>query len=223
VVVIAASILSADFGRLAEEVHAVEAAGADWLHLDVMDGHFVPNLTIGPDIVHAVRKVTRLTLDVHLMIEEPQRFIPAFAKAGANFISVHQEVAAKLPDLIRQIREHGVHPAVVINPETPVGTVIDILPSIDLLLIMSVHPGFAEQEFIESVVKKIDEAARLKRERGLSYLIEVDGGIKVNNTGRVAVAGAEVLVSGSGIFETPSYQETIAAMRRAANKVTKAA
>jgi len=223
VVVIAPSILSADFGRLAEEVHAVEAAGADWLHLDVMDGHFVPNLTIGPGIVHAVRKVTRLTLDVHLMIEEPQRFIPAFAKAGANFISVHQEVAAKLPDLIRQIREHGVHPAVVINPETPVGTVIDILPSIDLLLIMSVHPGFAEQEFIESVVEKIDEAARLKRERGLSYLIEVDGGIKVNNTGRVAAAGAEVLVSGSGIFETPNYHETIAAMRRAATSVTKAA
>jgi ribulose-phosphate 3-epimerase len=223
VVVIAPSILSADFGRLAEEVHAVEAAGADWLHLDVMDGHFVPNLTIGPGIVHAVRKVTRLTLDVHLMIEEPQRFIPAFAKAGANFISVHQEVAAKLPDLIRQIREHGVYPAVVINPETPVGTVIDILPSIDLLLIMSVHPGFAEQEFIESVVEKIDEAARLKRERGLSYLIEVDGGIKVNNTGRVAAAGAEVLVSGSGIFETPNYHETIAAMRRAATSVTKAA
>jgi ribulose-phosphate 3-epimerase len=223
VVVIAPSILSADFGRLAEEVHAVEAAGADWLHLDVMDGHFVPNLTIGPGIVHAVRKVTRLTLDVHLMIEEPQRFIPAFAKAGANFISVHQEVAAKLPDLIRQIREHGVHPAVVINPETPVGTVIDILPSIDLLLIMSVHPGFAEQEFIESVVEKIDEAARLKRERGLSYLIEVDGGIKVSNTGRVAAAGAEVLVSGSGIFETPNYHETIAAMRRAATSVTKAA
>ena len=222
-VVIAPSILSADFGRLAEEVHAVEAAGADWLHLDVMDGHFVPNLTIGPGIVHAVRKVTRLTLDVHLMIEEPQRFIPAFAKAGANFISVHQEVAAKLPDLIRQIREHGVHPAVVINPETPVGTVIDILPSIDLLLIMSVHPGFAEQEFIESVVEKIDEAARLKRERGLSYLIEVDGGIKVSNTGRVAAAGAEVLVSGSGIFETPNYHETIAAMRRAATSVTKAA
>ena len=222
-VTIAPSILSADLGRLAEEVCAVEAAGADWLHLDVMDGHFVPNLTIGPGIVHAVRKVTRLTLDVHLMIEEPQRFIPAFAKAGANFISVHQEVAAKLPDLIRQIREHGVHPAVVINPETPVGTVIDILPSIDLLLIMSVHPGFAEQEFIESVVEKIDEAARLKRERGLSYLIEVDGGIKVNNTGRVAAAGAEVLVSGSGIFETPNYHETIAAMRRAATSVTKAA
>jgi ribulose-phosphate 3-epimerase len=223
VVVIAPSILSADFGRLAEEVRAVETAGADWVHLDVMDGHFVPNLTIGPDIVRAVHGVTRLTLDVHLMIEEPHRFIPAFAKAGANFISVHPEVAAKLSDLIRQIREHGVRPSVAINPETPLEMVIDVLPSIDMLLVMSVHPGFAEQEFIESVVEKIEEAARLKRERGLSYLIEVDGGIKVNNTGRVAAAGAEVLVSGSGIFETPNYRETIAAMRRAAHSVTKAA
>jgi ribulose-phosphate 3-epimerase len=220
VVTIAPSILSADFGQLAEEVRAVEAAGADWLHLDVMDGHFVPNLTIGPDIVRAVRKVTSLTLDVHLMIEEPHRFILAFAKAGANFISVHPEIAAKLPDLICQIRERGVHPAVAINPETPLETVIDVLPSVDMLLVMSVHPGFAEQAFIESVVDKIYEAARLKRERGLSYLIEVDGGIKVNNTARVTAAGAEVLVSGSGIFETPNYRETIAAMRRAAAGVT---
>jgi ribulose-phosphate 3-epimerase len=174
-------------------------------------------------VVRAVRKVTPLTLDAHLMIAEPQRFIAAFAEAGANYISVHQEVAAPLPDLIRQIREHGVHPAVVINPDTPLDTVIDILPSVDLLLIMSVHPGFAAQEFIESALDKIVAAARLKRQRGLSYLIEVDGGIKVDNTARVVAAGAEVLVSGSGIFGTPNYRKTIAAMRQAAEQTQGAA
>jgi ribulose-phosphate 3-epimerase len=211
------SILSADFGRLAEEVRAVESAGADWLHLDVMDGHFVPNLTIGPGVVRAVRRTTRLTLDTHLMIEEPGRFIPAFARAGSDFISVHQEIGANLSDLIRQIREHNVRPAVAINPDTPLETVADILPSIDMLLVMTVHPGFAAQAFIESVLDKIAQAARWKRERGLSFLIEVDGGIKVDNTARVAAAGAQVFVSGSGIFGTQNYRDTIAAMRQAAD------
>ncbi len=216
-ITIAPSILSADFARLGDEVRAVEAAGAEWLHLDVMDGHFVPNLTIGPAVVRALRKITHLTLDAHLMIEEPQQFIPAFADAGADYISVHQEITDDLPALIRQIREHGCHPAVAINPDTALDTVRDVLPSIDMLLVMSVHPGFAAQAFIESVLEKVVEAARIKRERHLSFLIEIDGGVKVGNTARVAHAGAEVLVSGSGIFGTPDYQETIASMRRAAD------
>jgi ribulose-phosphate 3-epimerase len=218
VIKIAPSVLSADFRRLGEEVHAVEAAGADWIHLDVMDGHFVPNLTIGPAIVGAVRQVTKLTLDTHLMIEQPKRFVPAFARAGTDFISVHAEVCSDLPDVVAEIRRHGVRPAVVINPDTALDAVTDVLPQVDMLLIMSVHPGFGAQPFIETVVDKITAAAEFKQRRGLSCLIEVDGGIKVENAARVAAAGAEVLVSGSGIFSTPDYRATIASMRRVAEQ-----
>jgi len=213
---IAPSILSADFARLGADVEAVEAAGADWLHLDVMDGHFVPNLTIGPDIVKAVRGVSKLTLDTHLMIENPEKFIPAFAEAGTNYISVHVEICKDLPAVIKQIRDLGCKPAVVINPDTPLSAATAALPLVDMLLVMSVHPGFGAQPFIESVLAKVTEARRFREQHGLKFLIEIDGGIKVENTEQVVAAGAEVLVSGSGIFRTKDYTATITQMRAAA-------
>lgn len=213
VIRIAASVLSADFARLGEEIRAVTAAGADWIHLDVMDGHFVPNLTIGPDVVRAVRRVTNVPFDTHLMIDNPEKFLAAFARAGSNYITIHIEVCPNPTPILGEIRRLGVRPGIVVNPDTPLDTALPFLDQVDLLLIMSVHPGFAGQAFVESALEKIAAAADYRRRQGLEFLIEVDGGIKVSNAARAVRAGADVLVSGSGIFSTPNYAATIRAMR----------
>ena len=192
----------------------MQDAGTDWIHVDVMDGHFVPNLTIGPPVVEAFRKCTTLPLDVHLMIENPERYVADFAQAGADHLLVHQEACPHLHAVIQEIRRHNMRPGVVINPATPLSTVEVILPDVDLLLIMTVNPGFGGQTFIESSIDKVSAASRLKRERKLDFLIEVDGGIKAHNVGQVAAAGAEVFVMGTGLFATDDYHQTISQIRR---------
>ena len=192
----------------------MQDAGADWIHVDVMDGHFVPNLTIGPPVVEAFRKCTTLPLDVHLMIENPERYVADFAQVGADHLLVHQEACPHLHAVIQEIRRHNMRPGVVINPATPLSTVEVILPDVDLLLIMTVNPGFGGQTFIESSIDKVSAASRLKRERKLDFLIEVDGGIKAHNVGQVAAAGAEVFVMGTGLFATDDYHQTISQIRR---------
>jgi ribulose-phosphate 3-epimerase len=209
---ISPSILSANFGKLAEEVAAI--ATADYVHVDVMDGHFVPNLTIGPIVVEAVRAATKLPLDVHLMIEDAERWVPAYAKAGADLIGVHAEACPHLHRTLSQIRELGKKPYVVLNPATPIEAIEWVLGDVHQVLIMSVNPGFGGQRFIGTTLPKIAQLRKLINERGLATEIEVDGGIKVDNVSEVVKAGANVIVSGSGIFGTPSYANTIAEMRR---------
>lgn len=202
---IAPSILSADFMRLGEEIKAAETAGADMLHLDIMDGHFVPNITIGPAFVEAIRKISNLPLDVHLMIEEPDKFLRDFVKAGADYITVHIEASVHLHRTVQWIKESGVKAGVSLNPATPLWSLDHILSDIDMVLLMSVNPGFGGQEFIPSVLDKIKTLRNLINERGLNVLIEVDGGIKPNNAKEVASAGADILVMGSAFFNSEDY------------------
>ena len=212
---IAPSILSADFTRLGEEVKAVEKAGADYIHIDVMDGHFVPNITIGPLVVKAVRRITKLPLDVHLMISDPDSFIDEFSEAGADILTVHPETINHLHRTIHHIRDKGVKPAVSLNPATTLDCLEYILDDLDMVLLMTVNPGFEGQKFIPSVVPKI---VRLKEEidkRGLDVEIEVDGGIGPETIGQVSSAGASIFVAGSAIFYSDDYEKTIRLMRAA--------
>ena len=209
--IIAPSLLAADFVRLAEDIARVEAAGADWLHLDIMDGHFVPNLTFGPPIVAAIRKITKLPLDVHLMVTNPAALVDAFAAAGADWLTVHVETEPHLHRLVTHIRELGVRPAVVLNPATPLSSLEEILPEVDMVLVMSVNPGFGGQKFIPS---SIDKIRRLKKQIiavNREVVIEVDGGINAVTSPLVREAGAEVLVAGSAVFGS---DDLVAAIRQ---------
>jgi ribulose-phosphate 3-epimerase len=208
----APSILSADFARLAEAVGAVERAGADWIHVDVMDGHFVPNLTFGPKMVADLRKATRLPLDVHLMIERPEDWVDRYADAGASFLTVHVEAAHDVPGTLAAIRARGVRPGLTLNPETPVDALLEHLGALDLALVMSVHPGFGGQKFIESALDKVRAIRAALDQRKLGAELEVDGGVKPDNCARVVAAGASVLVAGSAVFE--DADGPVAALRK---------
>jgi len=210
---IAPSILSADFSRLGDEVRAVERSGADVIHVDVMDGHFVPNITIGPLVVQGLKRLTSLPLDVHLMIENPERYIEAFAQAGSDWITFHAEVCPHPKRMIRKIRQLNVRPGIVLKPATPLKTLFPVLEDLDLALIMSVNPGFGGQSFIPSTLKKIARLKKLIDENQYPLEIEVDGGVKIENIREVSRAGGDVFVVGTGIFKTNNYEETIRKLR----------
>lgn len=212
---VAPSILSADFSVLREEIHSAEQAGADWLHIDVMDGHFVPNISFGSIIVDAVQKHTSLPLDVHLMISNPDQYIPTFVKSGADIITVHQEACIHLHRTIYQIKEQNVKAGVAINPATPVSAIEPILSDVDLVLVMTVNPGFGGQSFIRSTLPKVQQVARLLEEKGLSHVeIEVDGGVNQTNAPELIQHGATVLVAGSAIFQKEDRLQAIQAFRK---------
>jgi len=211
--IIAPSILSADFSNLAQQIRLTEMGGADWIHCDVMDGHFVPNITIGPIIIKAVRKSTRLPIDVHLMIEKPDKYLEAFAEAGANYITVHVEEVAHLNRSINRIKELGCKAGVVINPATPVNSIVDVAEYIDLLLIMTVNPGFGGQKFISNSIRRIEEAANLRAKLKANYLIEIDGGVNSETIVKAKKSGVDVFVAGSAIFDADNITAATAELK----------
>ena len=212
---IAPSILAADFARLGEEIAAVEAAGADLLHVDVMDGHFVPNLTIGPPVIKAIKAVTKLPLDVHLMVEQPDALLPDFINAGSDNLTVHVEACRHLHRTIQSIKDAGVRASVVLNPATSLHALDEILPEVDMVLLMSVNPGFGGQRFLPATLDKIRTLRAQIEERRLPVAIEVDGGVKADNAAEICAAGADVLVAGTAIFGQPDYGAAIQELRAA--------
>lgn len=217
---LAPSILSADFSRLGEQVRAAGEGGASVIHVDIMDGHFVPNLTLGPPVVKSLRRVTKLPLDCHLMIENPDEFIPAFAEAGADWISVHQEAVRHLNRSLHLIRAHNCLAGVVINPATPVDTLTEVLDIVDYVLVMSVNPGFGGQKFIPGSLHKMRQLAEIRSQRRLAYRIEVDGGVALDTVGDVVRAGAEILVAGNAVFGNGDPRKNAEALLKAATEAT---
>lgn len=216
---IAPSILSADFSKLGEEVSAVEKAGADWIHFDVMDGHYVPNITIGPAVLKSVRKITQLPLDVHLMIDSPEKYIPDFKKAGADIISIHPESTNHLQRSLAMIKELGAKPGLAINPATPLYVLDHIWNDIDLILLMTVNPGFGGQKFIASMKSKIQTVKKKIERENPNIILEIDGGVNVDNIQELSDLGVDVFVAGSAIFESDDYAMTISEMKkRSGNK-----
>ena len=217
---LAPSILSADFARLAEQVRAASEGGASVIHVDIMDGHFVPNLSIGPPVVKSLRKVTKLPLDCHLMIENPDEFIPAFAEAGADWISVHQEACRHLNRTLHLIKSHNCLAGAVINPATPVNTLAEVLDLVDYVLVMSVNPGFGGQKFIPGTLHKMRQLSEIRSQRGLAFRIEVDGGVSLDTVGDVVRAGGEILVAGNAVFGSGDPRRNAETLLKAATEAT---